>query len=347
MATDTERPLTRSHHRASICAVLLLALTAAPCAAQDEAPMPAAALPPSADFGSVYQGYTVQASFGLDWSAEAGKKVPKTETQGAVKVLACNADRLSVQMDTSKPGPVQARVVVRLGAEQIPITITATVLPAMRTSPSVVLASGPMHARSTDDPARFDTLRKILARGKIQAHQVVEPTAGRWFDPILLQSAQTVLLADSALVRLHHEDELLLQGFVCGGGRLVVCASGFMVGTQPVANRLLAPFGLEIPKLESLPGVGFTVPGSDIAEDPLTRGVPSLEMLRAGTTLLKTEAAHALANADGHALLAVRRLRGGGEIVTLPVPLWWTWIERSPGNARLVRNLLTRPAAPQ
>jgi hypothetical protein len=44
-----------------------------------------------------------------------------------------------------------------------------------------------------------------------------------------------------------------------------------------------------------------------------------------------------------HPFVAYARTQSGGEVVTIGVSLWWDWLRRSPGNERLLRNLLVRP----
>jgi hypothetical protein len=219
------------------------------------------------------------------------------------------------------------------------------VLPRTPGQPRVLVASSPWDSQTTDDDARYEPWRRLVASGKLQCHYVVAPRDGHWIDPEVLQQVDVVLLGESCLRDLDPDSTTLLRGFVCGGGRLVVCASPFYAGTVAKANDVLLPFGVRMSGAELASVDEFDTDDGDVAAHPLTAGVARLRFQRPGPSELVGDGAEALVWFDfgtRQPVVAFRRTESGGEVVTLGMPLWWTWIAMAPDNERLLRNLLSR-----
>jgi len=330
--------------RSSVCHITGFVLAVAPCAQQQTA----IASPPALFFGTLHQHNLVQASVHPHWPKDlTGEQ--QVEAPPFVRVLRSRPNEIVFAIRTSKLGPLHGSISIRRAGVTIDIPVRAVVLPRVAGQTRVLVAGAPWHGKSALDDKRFEPWRRVVASGKLQAHYVVAETDGRWFDTDVLQQVDVVVLCERCLRRIGNDDALVLQGFVCGGGRLVVCASSFYVGTIKQANELTEPFGLRMneSKLRQL-GTIETGPG-DIAEHALTAKVETLLFERPCPTTLIDDRAESLVKLDcfpEQAVIALARTASGGEVITIGVPLWWTWIAKSKDNERLWRNLLTRKPRP-
>ena len=79
----------------------------------------------------------------------------------------------------------------------------------------------------------------LVTRGKPVLRELADPT-----------KLDVVLLGEMGLIALTDRDLARLKRFVDQGGRLVVTADAFFVGTVPQANKVLGPYGLEMTNTE-------------------------------------------------------------------------------------------------
>jgi hypothetical protein len=327
--------------------LLVAAAAAAPAPVARAQDKPPSATPAVFRLGTVPQTHVVQLSTELDWGDAATGDV-ECEAPPFVTILRQQPTRLVVLLQTNQLGPWNGAIRLRRGHRTLEIPVDATVLPRVPGATRVLIASGPFHAQSTTDDTQFEPWRKLVAVAKLQPHYVVGATDRHWLSVELLQRVDVVLLCEDGLLGASDYDIDLLQGFVCGGGRLVVCASAFYRGTVRKANELIDAFGLRMHDEEPR-GTGIaSARGEAVARDALTAKVELVQCSRPTPTALRDERAKALVTFDvfpDRPVVAVARTESGGEVVTLGVPLWWTWIGEGSDNARLLQNLLVRPRA--
>jgi hypothetical protein len=119
------------------------------------------------------------------------------------------------------------------------------------------------------------------------------------------------------------------------------------------ANELVTPYDLKMANFEPPNIYGLIeVEGTDIPRHGLTEGVHklkffrpspvSVENLKKGKILVETPV-------DPQMGFVAIAYFGKGEVVVLGTSLWWKWIaspqESGADNARLLKNLLTKPRA--
>jgi hypothetical protein len=305
---------------------------------------PVEASPPALKMGALYERHSVQAAVWFAWPDDAKGEL-EFDLPPFVQLFRQQPDEIVVTINTARPGPLHGTITARRGAASVEIAVDAVVLPPIPGQTRVLVASSPWHAQSTGDDAHFDPWRRLVATGKLQCHYIVAPREGHWIDPEVLQQVDVVLLSESCLRDLDADSTTLLRGFVCGGGRLVVCASPFYVGTVPKANDVLEPFGMRMSNAERASVEQLDTEAGDVVAHPLTAGVEQLRFHRAGPSELASDEAQALVQFDfgtRQPVVGLRRTGSGGEVVTLGVPLWRTWIAMAKDNERLLRNLLSR-----
>jgi len=174
--------------------------------------------------------------------------------------------------------------------------------------------------------------------------------------PEWLKRYDIVLLVDGGPLYARGYQAAMLQSYVRNGGRLVVGASSFMIGTVPNANVILKRFGLEMTDEDVTNGVAaggkgwvpFAVRGKPGDDDPVMKGVNSV-VLRRGSPVRVTKGGKGKIllldpkdESQGFAAVS----RDGGEVVVLGPSLLLQWLgekEEGAENAVFLRNLLTKP----
>jgi hypothetical protein len=250
-----------------------------------------------------------------------------------------------IRLVTSQAGNFDGVVTIRLSAHgrdshvlNIPVKATVRPQPARW---KVLITQTPFDRYSTEDGSHFTALADLTARLADQGVQVdfLEQI------PKSLKSYDVVLLAEDSLAGLHRRVRPRIEQFVAEGGRLILAANAFFVGTSSNANLLLASHGLQMEDRDA----GRQLQTSQIQPDALTAGISELSFFRPSRIqVTNPSSARILAAMEGEpnsGFLAVSRGAEGGEMVLLADSLWWLWIQpegRRGGsqNARLFENLL-------
>jgi hypothetical protein len=237
-------------------------------------------------------------------------------------------------IDTPRPASYTGRVKLRLDDREASLPMDLTIIsPSARTF-RLLITETPFVAESTPSGLDFVSAAKVLTALKVQLDCLREL-------PPQLKDYQTILLAEGTLVSLKDEELARLVAFVRGGGRLVIAANAFFVGTVAKANQIIADCGLTILDKDYTPTVTVT----NIVPDSLTKDIHRLEFFRPSLIrVTDSSKAKILAPAptlDG-GFVAVARLPTGGEIIVFTQSLWWNRLETKNGsdNIRLLRNLL-------
>ena len=307
--------------------------------------------------GSLCEHACVRASFQVFWHGAAmAEQKPVIKAPPFVKVHRSIQTKLPphgvatqvfLEVATTATGELKGDVEVTCGGKTVRVPVEAVVLPRLHMTSRVLVLVTPFELYAAEDSSLFATWRRIVATGKLEVQYPDAPEQGPELAVELLQRADTVLISDDGLLRMTADDTRLLQGFVCGGGRVVVVASAFFRGTVTKANELLEPFGLRIKDVEPPALLGAIEVGpEDIEKDPLTAKLESLK-LRRPSPIQVTDPKRArslvhLAAFPEHAFAAVSRCESGGEIVALGIPVWSSWIGLSEQNELFLRTLLTR-----
>jgi len=125
-----------------------------------------------------------------------------------------------------------------------------------------------------------------------------------------------------------------------------VFANAFYSGSAKQANRLCEPFGVRILDTERQGGATFRTDADGIARHALTVGVDDLSVHRPSPVEIVDEKVAMelvrFAEPQTQAFVARATTKSGGEVIAVGESLWWNTANKSPGFARLLRNLLTR-----
>lgn len=256
---------------------------------------------------------------------------------------------VSFTLDTGTPGPREGRFVLQHAGKRVEFSCQATVLPAAAFRSRLLVLGSPFNGFEGGTKQDWAAWHRLLAEAKIAPSYVLRPRDGSWVTAADLQAADTVLLEGDGLLGLRAGDVRMLQGFVCGGGHLVCVASSFFRGTVPAANRVLAPFEMQMRNVEPPGRIRYEPEDRQLEKHALTRGVTGLKVFRPTPTgLLRGSQARSLVDLfEDDAWLAVLDLPAGGRCASLGVPILWLFASKGAGNARLVRNLLSSGARPR
>jgi hypothetical protein len=207
---------------------------------------------------------------------------------------------------------------------------------------AVLATTTPFQMYSTDDGRMFQALTDVTTRLAERGVRV----DFREHLPKSLDPWNVVLLGDMALLKVDARTIDRLQQFVARGGRLIVSADAFMVGTAPKANDLVNCYGLRIDNKDA----GDSMEASRIVPDPLTTGVTGLSFFRPAcvsvTDSRQAKLLGAMTDDEQCGFIAVSRASGRGEVVLLAQSLWWVWVQPHSGkgdNARMLENLFEPP----
>jgi len=253
-----------------------------------------------------------------------------------------------VAVKTTKAGEFAGALRVQVGEQAIVVPMTATVASRSRDLTRVLVVETPYQRFSTHDGKLFNAWKDVVTEGKLDVSYLDIDRRQAVLRDVDLASFEVVLLSGSGIVLADEDDLLKLKAFVDHGGRVVVVASQFMHGSVAKANKLIQDYGLRMKDREE-PNGAETEAG-EIDRHQLTEGIGSLAFHRpTSVSVVEGEVAkiivHRKAGDGGY--VAVANVSGGGEIIVLGVPLWWSWIAgekaASSDNARLLRNALTRP----
>jgi hypothetical protein len=313
-------------------------------------------------FGSVRVGATVEGSLRIFRDgAEASGLAIKVEPPAFVRVedIQVGSQRFGantrgycdiwLSIDTRRAGDYSDELHVELGRQRVAVPVSVTVRPQMPHLTRLLVVETPFSRFSTGDASLFDPWLDLVGGAHLDVHYL-DARRGR---PVLreidLAKIDIVLLGMEGLIDLSDSDIRRLKQFTERGGRTILAANHFFVGTVGKANELLVPYGLRMTDTEPIDRPEFDLGAAEIADDLLTHGVKALYFRRpspvAVTDPQKGKVLVMAPAYPGEGFVAVARA-GRGEVVALGESLWWSWVAhdraRGTGNRALLTNLLTK-----
>jgi hypothetical protein len=321
------------------------------------------ASPDRLTFGSVRVGATVEGSVRifLDDVPSSGVAI-KVEPSGFVRVADIQIGSqdfgpnrrgfcdISVSIDTATAGSYSGELRVEIGRSRAAVPVSATVRPQMPNLTRLLVATTPISKFSTSDATVFSTWLDVVSEGHLDVDYHVSRRGLPVLRKVDLKDIDVVLLGMEGIHDLQDSDIKLLKQFTEEGGRTILSANAFFVGTVAKANQLLVPYGLRMTDGEAQDRNEFELGAAEITEDPLTEGVKTVYFHRpspiAVTDPKKGRVLVTAPDLPGEGFVAVARA-GKGEVVALGESLWWNWVasDRTKGsrNAVLLGNLLKKP----
>lgn len=314
--------------------------------------------PDRLDFGVVHVGAKVQGSVRVlvDPKALASTKAKVTPPAFA-KVASVHQGRqqygkgnikgycdIAVTIDTANPGIVSAPIVVSIGELRIEVPVRADIRPRKAGLTRVLVTDTPFQKYSTDDGKLFDPWRALVERGGFDVDYVEIRPARSPLDGVELAKYDTVLLGELGLVQLTKKDIAALRQYAENGGRIILAANRFFRGTVEKANMVLGPSGLEIKDIETPNRGAIEVGPGHILRCPQTAGVKALSFHRPSPgVVLDPDRTMVLVGCptDAQQHFVAFASAGKGQVISLGVSLWWSWIAKA-DNAVLLENLLRR-----
>jgi hypothetical protein len=318
--------------------------------------------------GTVRVGATVEASFILYEKADDLKKVALTvEAPSFVKVLDRSvsqrdvfdgadwvkgaASTVVIGIDTSKAGAFEGEVKVKLGSVSARAPVSVVVKPSRPGAVKLLVVESPFVALSTSDARGFKDWTDLVARAGWDVSYLTVAQGKPVLRGLDLSKYDVVLLGSDGLLQSSTDDVKRARAFVERGGRLVVAANRFFVGSVDAANKVIEGWGLKMVNEEAPSGQNEAIlDGKAMGPELLEAGISSARFYRASPVIV-TDArrARVLVKAKGvggpgDGFVAVAKA-GKGEVVVLGQSLWWSWMSaeqaRGKDNARLLRALLT------
>jgi len=314
--------------------------------------------------GTVHAGATVEASVrvlirGDDFTGLEMKASPPpflrvtqtrlgTQTYGALgSFVFCD---VFVSLNTTKPGELDDKLTVRVGAKEIVIPVSAEIIEKNPDATRVLVVETPISRFSTNDASHFDAWLKLVKSAKLDV-STLEVDHGL---PVLrdldLSNFDVILLGGTGIFSAKEEDLDKLKTFVESGGRVIVTANYFFRGTVEAANKFVVPLGLKMADTEPRNGNSLVeLEESDIPRHKLTEGVRKAKFFRPSPVTVEDAASGAIlvqTPFDPEQGLVAVACVGKGDVVVVGTSLWWRWIgseeESGADNVRLLQNLLSK-----
>jgi hypothetical protein len=215
----------------------------------------------------------------------------------------------------------------------------------------VLMVETPFQKYSTDDGGMFKPWTDLVAKSPLDVSYLLVHKDKPVLRDLDLSKFDCVFLDGSGLFHLTEGDLKRVRQYAEGGGRVVVTANAFMVGSVPKANAVLADYGIEMRDTEAR-GVGrndVTIGKGELHERLAKDGIETVTFFRASPIRVTDEkrgrvmvpASGVGEPGDGFVAAAAA---GKGEVIAIGQSLWWSWISeaRAKGadNAKLLRWLL-------
>ncbi len=251
---------------------------------------------------------------------------------------------IAITVDTRNVGKFSMPMVMSLGEHRIEVPVSAEVRPRNKAQARVLVVDTPFQRFSTNDASLFDPWLKLVERGGFDVEYREIRLADSALKGIDLAQFDSILLGELGIIRLDSDDIAALRRYAENGGRVILTANHFFMGTVPKANKVLLQYGLEIQDTENPVQGAIEVRAPHIIPCPLTDGVTLLSFHRPSPAVVidqdRTMVLVGSPNKADEHYVAIA-LAGKGQIVSLGVSLWWSWVGKA-DNAILLENLLRR-----
>src|SRR5262245_11788144 len=264
---------------------------------------------------------------------------------GEQKTVRCGFE---IHLDTRKAGELKGDITIEFAGGKHAIPVTATVAAPQKGQTRVLIVESPFQMYSTGDANIFEPWLDLVKAADLDVHYWLAHADQPALRGNTLENFDVVLLSEGGLFHLQDEDRKRLKRFVELGGRLIVGANSFMVGSVERANKIVGEFGLKLHDEEQTTGRDAIVLGKDrLVADPLTKDIDKLYFHRASPiSVTNAKKAKLLTLFDDNVgVVAVARL-DPGEVILLGESMWWLWINRQgvpSDNAKMLRLLVTKP----
>ncbi|HSQ55558.1 MAG TPA: hypothetical protein VLM40_07415 [Gemmata sp.] len=310
--------------------------------------------------GTLHIGGRAEASFLIYAPADDPNPKVKVDAPKFVKVLRTDTSRrtvgdtlytgvmVEIAVETARAGEFKGDIAVTVDKAVTKLPISATVKAPRPGTPRLLVVGGPFRCDSYLKGAAFKGWTDVVNAANLDVSYLLVWHGKAVLRDIDLGKYNCVLMDSGALVFQSTEDVARVRKYAENGGRVVVAANHFMVGSVKGANAVLAGSGLEMIDEEPPPRVRHVTLGKeDFAPDVVKAGVDSATFFRA-SPIDAVKGGHVLVKATGYDRsgtgLAASAKVGKGEVIALGVSLWWSWVSaeeaKGSGNGKLLRFLL-------
>ena len=213
----------------------------------------------------------------------------------------------------------------------------------------MLVVGTPFHEYSTGSGKDFQGWRDVVDAAGLDASYLLVRDKKAATRDIDLSKFDCVLMAPDALVRQTDDDVKRVRAFAEKGGRVVLAANAFFVGSTKGANAILDGYGLEFKDVEAPQAAEIAVTKDNLDADVVKAGVEKAKFYRASP--VKTDKGRVLVSTPEFELAgygyAATAKAGKGEVVALGVSLWWNWVSEKRAadsdNGKLLAYLLVPP----
>jgi hypothetical protein len=331
------------------------------------APVVGQVQPDSLPFGTLHTGAVAEGSFMIFAPADDPKPKIKVDAPKFVTVLNTGTHAqqfgpgndftcvsVEVAIDAAKAGDLKGEIKVTVGEVVTKVPVSATVKERKAGTPRVLIVGTPFERYSTSDGKEYTGWTNVVDAAGLDVSYLLLRKDTAALRDIDLSKFDCVLLSADALVSQTAADIKRVRAFVEAGGRLVVTANAFFIGSVKGANAVLDGYGIEMKDVEAPKAQEVELTKDNFDADVVKAAVGKAKFFRAspvkvdkgGRVLVSTPEF----DEPGYGYVATAKA-GKGEVVALGESLWWNWVSEGKGkgqangsdNGKLLAFLLAPP----
>jgi hypothetical protein len=317
--------------------------------------------PDSLPFGTLYTDAIAEGSVLIFASADDPKPKIKTDGPKFVKVLRTDTHEqefgnrgkftcvtVEVAIDTAKAGELKGELEVTINKDVVKVPISATVKARKPGAPRVLVVGSPFERYTTGFGKDYQGWRDVVDAAGLDASYILVHNGKATTRDLDLSKFDCILMSADALVDPTDDDVKRVRAFAEKGGRVVVTANAFFVGSVKGANKVLDGYGVTILDTEA-PNAKEIVLQKENFDAAVTKaGVEKAKFFRASPVSAEKGAKLLVSSPEfdqpNYGYVAVGKA-GKGEVIAMGVSLWWNWVGEQRGkdsdNGKLLGYLLT------
>jgi hypothetical protein len=253
-------------------------------------------------------------------------------------------------IDTSVAGDFAGDITVMLGNAAVKIPVSATVRPAKKGLTRLLVVETPFDRYSTDRGEMFKGWTDLVKDASLDVSYLLVTPGKPVLRDLDLSKFDCILLAESGLISAQTADFKRVRAFAEAGGRVLVAANAFFMGTVDRANAILDGYGIKVINEEARHGTDdVTLEKGNFDPSLVKAGLKTARFFRASPVRVTDDrlgqvlVTAAGVGTPGEGFVASAKA-GKGEVIALGESLWWSWIAadqaRGTDNALLFRRLL-------
>ena len=297
--------------------------------------------PDHLDFGTVYQGSIIDASFMIKncekiLSVKAPPWIIIGKKSEGIELSFARICEVQLQVNTFQPGSFKGSIDISTEKGKVSLPVSVVIRNYPEPCCKVAVFVTPFSSQSTQNGSDFNAMTQLMMENFVDINYLEN-------FPKDLARFDTLILAEDAYWKLSRRKIKAIEKFLKKGGKLIVFADYFFGDSVRKANSIVYRYGLHL-LLTEYPGE-VIVEEHSIVPCSFTKGVKRLRFFRPSPVIATSPKAKILVrvpNNKARGFVAVSKAEGKGLVVVIGESLWWSNLSDgiSYDNGKLLINIL-------